>query len=76
MKIAGFLGPKQVKFHLKMTKQKYHVPTANKQVPILMHLEHKFSLPSLIGAMRIKKKSIFKRSPYIFRNQECKTHPI
>ena len=63
MKIAGFLGPKQVKFHLKMTKQKYHVPTANKQVPILMHLEHKFSLPSLIGAMRIKKKKHIQEKP-------------
>lgn len=63
MEIAGLLAPKQVKFHLKMTKQKYHVPTANKQVPILMHLEHKFSLPSLIGAMRILKKKHIQEKP-------------
>ena len=71
--IAGFLGPDQVTFHSQDDKAKVPIglTAANKQAPLLMHLEYKVQLPdhdyviakqhklvpSVIGDMQIKGKT-------------------
>ena len=44
--IAGFLGPEEVIFHSQdKTKLSIELTAANKQVPLVMHVEYKFRLP-------------------------------
>ena len=68
--IAGILGPQQVTFHSQDDKAKVSLgsPAANKQIPLLMHMEYQIRLPdhdhviasmhklipSVIGDMQIK----------------------
>ena len=72
-KNADLLGPKQVSFHSQddTVKVALGLPAANKQVPILMHMEYEVRLPghnikitpmhklisSAIGTIEIKEKA-------------------
>ena len=75
--IAGILGPQQVPFHSQDDKAKdsLGLPAANKQTPLLMHMEYQIRLPdhdyviasmhklilSVIGDMQIKELFFWRR---------------